>query len=263
MPTWTTALVTGASSGIGDALARRLAAAGTQLVVVARSADALESLAAELRSRHGVRVEVLPADLTDAGQRAAVEARAAADTDPVDLLVNNAGFGSQGRFWKSPLERQTGQVDLNVTALVRLSHAALGQMVRRGRGAVVNVASVAGLQPLPGMSIYAATKAFVTTFTEGLHEELRGTGVTATAVLPGFTRTKFQAVASETGDDGRGIPGFLYQEAEAVAAEALEAAAAGRAVCVTGTHNRLAFAAIAAVPRSVKRRVAGMVARRM
>lgn len=261
MPTWTTALVTGASSGIGEAFARRLAAEGTNLVVVARRRDALEALAAELERLHGVRVEVLPADLTDPGPRARAEARAAAVDEPVDLLVNNAGFGSRGRFWELPLEREQRELDLNVGAVVRLTHAALGQMVPLRRGAVLNVSSVAGLQPLPSFTVYAATKAFVTSFTEGLHEELRGTGVTATAVLPGFTRTNFQAVAG-TEAVQRQVPGFLVQEAEAVAAEALTATAAGRAVCITGLPNRIGYGALDVVPRGLKRRLAGVAARR-
>lgn len=261
MTTWTRALVTGASGGIGEAITRRLAASGTGLVLVARSADRLESLASELRGSHGVSVEVLPADLNDPAQRGAVEARAATGTEPVDLLVNNAGFGSSGRFWELSLEREQRQIDLNVVVLVRLTHAALDQMVPRRRGTILNVSSVAGFQALPTMSVYAATKAFVTCFTEGIHEELRGTGVSATAVLPGFTRTNFQVVAG-TGLEDR-IPDFFLQDADAVAAEALAAAAAGRAACVTGIRNRIGFAALEAVPRRLKRRVTGIVTRRV
>ncbi|HEY3241638.1 MAG TPA: SDR family oxidoreductase, partial [Acidimicrobiia bacterium] len=191
-PGWERALVTGASGGIGEVLARRLAARGCHLVLVARTEPALEKLASELSAAHGVDVEVLPADLITEEGVAAVEARLAQDgAPPVDLLVNNAGYGSAGPFAELDPARVAGEVRLNVLALVRLTRAAVPGMVARGRGSVLNVSSVASLQPLPNMATYAATKAFVTSFSESLHEELRGRGVTVTALLPGFTRTGF------------------------------------------------------------------------
>lgn len=261
---WGRALVTGASGGIGEAVARRLAAGGCHLVVVARSTAALERLAGELSATHGIQVEVLPADLVTEEGVAAVEARledgAAPDAGDraVDLLVNNAGFGSAGAFATLDSTRVAGEVRLNVLALVRLSRAAVGGMVARGRGAVLNVSSVAGLQPLPKMATYSATKAFVTTFSEALHEELRGKGVTVTALLPGFTRTGFQARADL---ERSRIPGFAWMDAGRVADDALAATAAGRAVCIPGLAWKLLAALSRPVPRSVLRRVTGAAQR--
>jgi short-subunit dehydrogenase len=257
MARWRRALVTGASSGIGDAFARVLAADGVDLVLVARRADRLEVLAGELRSPV-CRVEVLAADLTDDDDLERV-ARRLTDTEaPVDLLVNNAGFGTFGSFWELPLDGELAEIGTNVTALVRLTHAALGRMVGEGRGAVLNVSSVAGNQPGPGDAVYAATKAFVTTFTEGVAEELRGTGVTATAVCPGLTTSEFHDVAGVAHVRRRG-PGLMWMTAEAVAREGLDAAAKGRVVHVTGLGNRVLAGLSNVAPRGVKRRAAGVV----
>ena len=164
---WQRALVTGASGGIGEALARRLAAQGSHLVVVARTQPALEKLAGELSAAHGIEVEVLPADLITEDGVASVEARLSdAGAPPVDLLINNAGYGSAGQFAELDPARVAGEVRLNVLALVRLTRAAVPAMVDRGGGAVLNVSSVASLQPIPNMATYAATKAFVTSFSE-------------------------------------------------------------------------------------------------
>lgn len=255
--------MTGASGGIGEAMARRLAAGGCHLVVVARSTAALERLAGELSAAHGVEVEVLPADLVTEEGVAAVEARLEEGATPeageraVDLLVNNAGFGTAGPFATLEAVRVADEVRLNVLALVRLSRAAVGGMVARGRGAVLNVSSVAGLQPLPRMATYSATKAFVTTFSEALHEELRGKGVTVTALLPGFTRTGFQARADLEHLEGSRIPGFAWMDAGRVAGDALAATAAGRAVCIPGRAWKVLAALTRPVPRSVVRRVTG------
>jgi len=257
---WTTALVTGASSGIGDRIARRLAAGGTQLVVVARDKGRLDALAKELAEQHAVDVEVLAADLADPTGVALVEDRLRDGKRAIDLLVNNAGFGANGDFVEVETDRLVGMIDVNVTAVVRLTRAALPGMIERGDGYVLNISSMASLQPSPGFSVYGATKAFVTAFTESLHEELRGTGVHATAVCPGFTSTEFQERAgySERG----GLPGFLWQSADAVASEALVAAAKGRAVVVTGTVNKVTAGVSGPVPRSLKRRVVGELSKR-
>ncbi|MEZ5206481.1 MAG: SDR family NAD(P)-dependent oxidoreductase [Acidimicrobiales bacterium] len=174
---WRSALVTGASAGIGASLVRLLAERGVaRVVVVARRGDALEALAAEVHAdQPGTSVEVLVADLADPDGCAAVEARLAADDEPIDLLVNNAGFGTAGAFWELPLDGEAREVALNAVAVLRLSHAALGPMVARP-GAVVNVSSLASNQPTPGMATYGATKAFVTMFTEGLAQDLRAPG---------------------------------------------------------------------------------------
>jgi uncharacterized protein len=257
--TWKSALVTGASSGIGKEIARRLAAEGTDLVLVARDTARLEALAADLRSAHGRQVEVLAADLSDAAQLAVVEARLADGDRPIDLLVNNAGFGTYGPFAEMDVEGEQREIDLNIVALVRLTHAALGGMQARDRGAILNVSSVAGLQATPYNATYGATKAFVASFSEAVHEELRGTGVSLTAVLPGYTRTEFQARA---GIEGRTIPGPLWQTPEQCVAEALAATRAGKAWVVTGVINKVVAAAAGTAPRSVTRRIASRVTSR-
>jgi uncharacterized protein len=260
--TWSAALVTGASSGIGAEMARQLGARGTDLVLVARDEARLRALADELtEARPGLQVEVLPADLTTLEGTASVEARLGDHDRPIDLLVNNAGFGASGDLCDLDADRWTDMVTCNVTALVRLTRAALPGMVDRGRGAVLNVSSLTALQPVPGSAVYAATKAFVTSFTESVHEELRGTGVTATTALPGFTRTEFQLRAGHESLT-RGIPEVLWQDAGAVAAEALDATARGRALVVCGPLNKLAATLTGPAPRWLKRRASGQVTKR-
>ena len=228
-----TALVTGASSGIGRAFAVELARRGTDLVVVARRQDKLEELAAELAS--AVKVEVLAADLADPDQLAEVEARLADAERPIDLLVNNAGFGTAGPFHELPVEREDEEIRLNVLALVRLTRAALPGMVERRRGSVVNLSSVSGEQPLPGWATYAATKAFVTSFSRAIAAELKGSGVHVLNVLPGFTRTEFQS----HGNFGQHfIPGPVWMTAEQVARKSLKALDRGRSEVVPGPQNR-------------------------
>jgi short-subunit dehydrogenase len=256
MARWRRALVTGASAGIGEAFARNLAADGVDLVLVARRADRLEQLAASLRSPV-CRVEVLPADLVDPADLERVAARVADVEAPVDLLVNNAGFGTFGSFWELPIDRELAEIDTNVGALVRLTHAALARMVGDGRGAILNVSSVAGNQPGPGDAVYAATKAFVTSFSEGLAEEVRGTGVSVTVLCPGLTTSEFQEVAGL--DRPPSAPGFMWMTAGAVAAEGLDAAAKGKAVHVTGAANKVLSALAGVAPRALTRRAAGIV----
>jgi short-subunit dehydrogenase len=177
--------------------------------------------------------------------------------------VNNAGFGTSGAFAELPVDEEEREIRVNVIALVRLSRAALPGMIERGHGAVMNVSSMASLQPVPRNATYGATKAFVTSFTESLHEELRGSGVTATAVLPGFTRTEFQQRAGlREGGAASGMPGFVWQSAGDCAREAIAATAKGRAVHVTGALNRVVAAASAPLPRAVKRRVVGEMSKR-
>jgi uncharacterized protein len=258
---WKRALVTGASSGIGAALARQLAAAGTDLVVVARDGARLDALAEELATRHDVSVEVLPADLATTTGITTVAERLGATDEPVDLLVNNAGVGVNGAFADVAADRLNAMIDLNVTALVALTKAAVDAWSERSRSTVINISSLASLQPSPGFAVYGATKAFVTTFGESIHEELRGTGLTVTTVLPGFTRTEFQARAGYE-DPEHNIPGFLWQEADHVAAETLAGAAKGRALVVCGSLNKATAIATGPLPRSLKRRAVALVARR-
>src|SRR5262245_62920887 len=218
------ALVTGASSGIGEALARRLARDGLDLGLVGRRAERLEAVASELRAGNGVQVDVLPADLTRSGAVAELVEELARRSLDVDWLVNNAGFGTVGLFHAMPVERELEEITLNVEALVELTGRLLPPMVRRGRGVVMNIASVGAYLPSPNMATYTATKAFVLSFSEAIAEELRDTGVRVLCVCPGVTRTEFQATAQvETGH----VPGFLQQTAEQVADEAVEAVGRG------------------------------------
>jgi short-subunit dehydrogenase len=251
------ALVTGASSGIGQAFAQHLARAGHDLVLVARDGPRLEALAKELDQQHGTQSEVCAVDLTDRAQLASVESRLRADP-PVDVLINNAGFGTFGTFHELDLEVEDREVQLNITAVVRLTHAALGPMVARGKGSVLNVSSIAGVQPVPGDATYAATKAFVLNFSEALHEELRGTGVNLTVLCPGFTRTEFQERANY---DPAGVPKFMWQDAEVVVEAALAALAKNRAVSVPGGLNRVTATLSAMAPHALSRRISGKVGR--
>ena len=259
-PTWNRALVTGASSGIGEVLARRLAAEGTDLVVVARDRRRLEALAAELGERHGVFVEVLRADLAKKAQVATVEDRLRDELSLVDLLINNAGFGTYGPFAELDPDEEDREIRVNCQALVRLCHAATPGMVRRRRGTIVNVSSLASRAAAPQNAVYAATKAFVSHFSEALHEELRGRGVSVTVVEPGFTRTEFQERAGLT--DDAGMPGFVWQSAEAVADATLAGARRGQALVVPGAHNRVAAGVAALTPRNVRRRAVAMMSGR-
>jgi uncharacterized protein len=255
MTAFTRALVTGASSGIGEAFARRLAAQGTALVLVARREDRLEALAKEL----DVAVEVLAADLADADDLRRVEARAAAATDPIDLLVNNAGFGTTGPFHTLDVEREEEELRVNVLAVVRLSRAALPGMVERKQGAVVNVSSLAAFQPDPGNAVYGATKAFVLSFSEALAEEVRKTGVRVQCLCPGYTRTEFQTTAEyETSR----IPKAVWQTPEQVVDASLAALDRGKVLCIPGPHNKVAAIGSGFLPRVVRRKLAGALGSR-
>jgi short-subunit dehydrogenase len=253
------ALVTGASAGIGNAFAHGLAARGYDLVVVARDTARLDALAKELEAAHGTVAEVLTADLSDPVRLATVEARLADRDRPIELLVNNAGFATTGHFQDLPIDREVEEIALNVVALTRLTHAALPNMLEHRAGGVLNVASIAAFQPTPGNSTYGATKAFVHSLSQGIHEELRGTGVNCMVLCPGFTRTEFQARA---GVDSSDVPDFLWQEAPTVVDFALKAFAKGKAVCVPGALNRTTAGFSATVPSGVSRRLAGMVVKR-
>ncbi|HKB29422.1 MAG TPA: SDR family oxidoreductase [Streptosporangiaceae bacterium] len=253
-----TALVTGASSGIGATCARLLADGGTDLVVVARRADRLAEVAARLRDRHKVSVEVLAADLTKPDDRARVEARLADPAQPIELLVNNAGFGVSGSFAQLPVERVQGQIDLNVLALTRLAHAVLPGMLERGHGGILNVSSMAGFVLSPGSATYGATKAFVTSFSESLHAEVRKRGVHVTALCPGFTRTEFHAAG---GVEAGGIPSFAWLDGEDVARTGLTAVAAGRPLSVPGAQYKVAAQLARIAPRALVRGAVGRFGR--
>ena len=254
MSTWDRALVTGASSGLGQTFATQLAAEGTDVVLVARSAEQLEELASNLRAAHDVEAEVLAADLVTAEGRAAVEDRLRDDERPVDLLVNNAGFGTIGRLVQQDVEAQARMVELNVTTVVRLSHVAAWQMAERGHGGILNVSSLSAFQPLPTMATYAATKAAVSSFTQALHEELLGTGVHVTTLSPGFTRTSFAAAAGAT-ETADAIPAALWMEPEPVCRAGLQGVASNRASVVPGLANRAASVVVSSVPGTLKRKL--------
>lgn len=252
------ALVTGASAGIGMAFAERLAADGFDLILVARDRQRLDALAERLARDHVVRAEALPADLIDPLERGLVE-NVVEDT-PLDLLVNNAGFGTVGAFAAADADAEEREVQLNAIALMRLTRAALPEMVARGRGAIINVSSLAAFQPAPYTATYAATKAFVNSFTEALHEELRGSGVVLQALCPGFTRTEFQHRA---GVDVSRIPDMAWMDAAAVVDASLAALARRELICVPGLANQALAALSAAVPRSWSRRLAAMLSKDM
>ncbi|OWA11624.1 dehydrogenase [Streptomyces sp. CS113] len=254
----TTALVTGASKGIGEAYARELASRGAHLILVARSADALHALADEIRTTHSVRVDVIAADLSDrqAPQRV-VDAVDELGLD-VDLLVNNAGMGAVGPFFSRPLTPNLRSVDVNVTALVGLVHLLGARMVERGRGGIVNIASTAAFQPMPYQASYAATKAFVLSFTEAVAEEVRGTGVRVMAAHPGATATGFfdRTTASMN-------PKFTDDPAD-VAARTLDDFARGRAVSFPGrASQRAGVWASRVLPRTTVTRLTGTLNRRL
>jgi short-subunit dehydrogenase len=241
-----TALVTGASAGIGREFCRQLGARGYDLVVVARDAARLEALADELRSTHGVAVHVLPADLTRDAEVDRVASHAAADAR-LAMLVNNAGFGTVGDLATAPPEQQEAMLRLHVLAPMRLTRAGLPGMLARGRGAVINVSSIAGFIYSPGNVNYCASKAYLTTFTEGLALELAGSGVAAQALCPGFTHTEFH---QRMGPDARRRPRHLWMTAGAVVRASLaQLDRDGPAVCVPGLRNKLLVTVIGLLPR--------------
>ncbi|HET7469956.1 MAG TPA: SDR family oxidoreductase [Gemmatimonadales bacterium] len=241
-----TALVTGASAGIGREFCRQLAARGLDLIVVARDAARLDTLADELGAAHGVRVEALPADLTRDADVNRVAERAA-NHPALTLVVNNAGFGTVGSLATAPPEQQEAMLRLHVLAPMRLTRAALPGMLSRRQGGIINVSSVAGFLYSPGNVNYCASKAYLTTFTEGLALELAGTGVTAQALCPGFTHTEFH---QRMGPDSRRRPPFMWLTAEAVVRASLrQLDRGGPVVCVPGLRYKVLVALLRLLPR--------------
>jgi short-subunit dehydrogenase len=246
-----TALVTGASSGIGEVYARRLAADGHDLILVARRKDRLEKLAKELKASHGVDVEVLAADLAEEADLLKVEERIARAGD-LEFLVNNAGFGTRGLFFQAPVEEQDRMHRLHVIAVVRLSRAALAGMVARGKGNLVNVSSVAAFGQSPGNACYCATKAWMNSFTEGLHLELASAGspVKVQALCPGYTLTEFHDAA---GIGREHVPADWWMSADDVVAASLRGLAGGNPVVVPGRRYKFYAFLMKALPGSVVR----------
>ena len=251
MTTYRSALVTGASSGIGREIARVLAERGTALTLVARRQERLTELASDLRAR--VPVDVLAADLGSDDGVATVEQHLG--EHPVELLVNNAGVGTGGMFHELPLGPELNEIRLNVLALVRLTHACLPAMVAAGHGGIVNVSSIAGNQPLQGYATYGATKAFVTSFTESIAFEVRRTGVHVTVVKPGYTDTEMNPQAPKEGLQRR----LMWLDADHVARAAVDAVERGRLHCVPGATWRVADTLIESLPRSAVRMLSSRV----
>lgn len=251
------ALITGASSGIGAYFARALAARGWDLVLVARSKDKLAALKAEIAAQHSLRIEVIEQDLSMPGTAERLAALLKAGRIVVDLLVNNAGFGAHGEFWKLPLARQSEMLQLNIVTPTELTHLLLPAMVARGGGSIINISSTAGFQPIPYTSVYAATKAYVTSFSMGLAEEVRGYGVKLLALCPGGTATNFFD-ASQYGM--RDFPGGLQSPEEVVEA-GLRALDRGRSLAIARFINRLMIFAQRLAPRRLVARQAGKMFR--
>ncbi|WP_327412492.1 SDR family NAD(P)-dependent oxidoreductase [Streptomyces sp. NBC_01233] len=247
----TTVLITGASAGLGAAFARGFAAKGCDLVLVARDKERLEDVAGQLGREYGTVCEVLPADLLDPGDCAAVAERLADRSRPVDMLVNNAGFGLPAPFPYSPVQDEERMLDLLVKVPLRLTHAVLPGLRERRRGAVLNVSSVAGLLPT---GTYGAAKAWITAFSESLRVDMEPYGVRVLAVVPGFTRTEFQERA---GMDVSALRDAVWLEPEAVVARALKDLALRRPVSITGRRYRAYALAARHLPRTfVARRMA-------
>jgi short-subunit dehydrogenase len=245
-----TCLVTGASSGIGAAIASGLARRGHGVTLTARREDRLEELAEQLREEHGVRAEIVAADVSEEDGRARLKRDLEARGLQVDVLVNNAGYGSGGPFVELEGESEAAMVRTNVEAVVALSSAYLPGMVERGEGAILNVASLIAFQPVPFQATYGATKAAVLSFTDALHEELRGTGVTVTAICPGPVRTEFGEAGGFGGADDR-IPSFLWLSASKVAEDALNGLEKGERVVVPGPINQVAALYGQHLPRAI------------
>jgi short-subunit dehydrogenase len=252
------AAVTGASAGIGESFARALARDGWDLLLVARRVGRLEELARELREEHGAKTEVFGADLTEPAPLREIEG-VLEEAEGLDLLVNNAGIGDFHPFHESEREREDAEIRLNVLAAVRLAHAALPAMVRRGRGALINVSSTAGFAPCPRFATYGATKAFLNSFTEALHEELRDTGVQVQALCPGLTHTEIFERAKV---DASGLPEFFWMESDDVVTESLAALTRGDVICVPGLANRALSTITRALPHAASSRIASLFSER-
>ncbi|MYS38463.1 hypothetical protein K388_00895 [Streptomyces sp. KhCrAH-43] len=241
----TTALITGATAGIGAAFARRLAADGYDLVLVARDTERLREQATELHDRHGIEAEVLRADLSDDKGIRTVEERLGDARRPVDLLVNNAGFGNKGRYLDVPMADELAMLKVHCEAVLRLTSAAAAGMKERGRGGIVNVASVAAFVP---RGTYGASKAWVVQFSQGAAKDLAGSGVRLMALCPGFVRTEFhQRAGMGTGN----IPGWMWLDADKLVSAALADLARGKSVSIPDPRYKVLMGAVKLAPRNL------------
>ena len=256
------ALVTGASSGIGEALAHCFAAAGHDLVLVARSADKLRDTATQLESRYAVEALVLPCDLSAPDAVAKLATSLKRRRRLPDVLVNCAGVLEQKSFLRMEPGAHQAIIDLNISALTAMLSYLLQQMVARGSRRVLNVASIAAFQPVPLLATYAASKAYVLSLTESLSEELKGSGVTVTALCPGITATPMLRNAAQANQQLNRLPGFLVGDVDDVARQGFEACMKGDTICVPGVVNRAAMLASRSTPKWLVRRVGGLMARR-
>ena len=245
-----TCLITGCSAGIGVGIARELARRGYNLTIVARREDRLQELAAELEGDFQVQVTPIACDICDAAARQSLFKQIAANGNEIDVLVNNAGLGGAGAFVNLDFDRAMQMIDTNITALVALTHPVVSEMVERGSGAIMNVASTAAFQPIPREAVYSSTKAFVLSFGEALHTELKGTGVTCTTLCPGPTDTEFAGVAGvqKLFDSA---PKFTVASADDVAIAGVDAMVHGRRTVVYGKLNRVGALAGQITPRSL------------
>ncbi|QWZ08569.1 SDR family oxidoreductase [Nocardioides panacis] len=246
------ALVTGPTAGIGLSFAHQLAASGHDLVLVSRTRDRLEKLAAEVRERYGVEADVIVADLGDRAALAAVEARLADASRPVDLLVNNAGFGLKEKFLDNSVEDEQYLLDVLVSAVLRLTHAALGPMVQRGSGSIVNVSSVAGYLP---RGTYSAAKAYVTSLSEWADLTYRDRGVRVMALLPGFTKTEFHARMDVSRESA---PSWMWLDVDRLVADALRDLRRGRTISVPSRRYKVLAAAAKYTPTGLQARFQGL-----
>ncbi|ARU59047.1 oxidoreductase, short chain dehydrogenase/reductase family [Oleiphilus messinensis] len=249
----TTTLITGASSGIGKEFAKQLAAAGHNLILVARNQAALEAQAEEARSRFGVQAEVIVSDLAQPGAAEKLASELQKRSLSVDWLVNNAGFGDRGRFEALGLQRQSDMIQVNVNALVELTHVMLPKIKQSANGAVINVASTAAFQAGPNMAVYYATKAFVLSFSEALHEELKADGVSVVCLCPGATETGFIQEAN-MGDTLLFRAGAMH--VTPVVSKAIDAVAKNKTIVIPGVKNKLGAWSSHVVPRAATRKIA-------
>jgi short-subunit dehydrogenase len=256
-----TVLITGASSGIGEALAGEFAGAGHDLVLVARSEKKLEQLADRFHAECGVNVRVAPADLSEHKAAAKLAALLEGEGVTVDILVNNAGVLEHGRFVDIPATVDQDLIDLNISGLTSMLNQFVPGMVERGRGRVLNVASIASFQPVPSLATYAATKAYVLSLSESLSEELRGSGVTITALCPGVTSTNMVSSAQERSQGLSKLPDFVIGDVEKVARQGFRACMKGEVICVPGAVNLATTLAGRSTPKWLLRRVSGVLGR--